>query len=480
MKNLLYTVLISLSLWGCSGFLDEVSQDRIIPETTDHYAALLLEEFSHSAAPVYQTVHLMTDNMQERSERDATHTQKSGYKRFYTWQRELEIDEEGVDKGGNDAWEDMYEDIAIANYVIELIDDAVGSAEEIAYVKGEAYFIRAYSYFNLLNLYGVPFNEASATNDLGVPLRLDIGVERTYRRNSVAECYTQIELDLKEATNLIEGSGITKSKWHPNVATCNLLMSRVKLYQKDWEATIAYANKVLDKYGLSVMRSEETFVTPDNDEILYSFLTSDPGGEWKESSYWQVSTSLYNSYDNADRRKENYFMQLTSDAVNANYMWTSKYTSAYSSIGSANFKVSEALLNRAEAYAASSQETLAIEDIKTLHAHRYSNTSGISYPANSNEVLSYVLEERNKELCFEEHHRWFDLRRMDNRPEIKHVYSVWEDGGTLSKVETFTLFSDDPNYTLPLPLTEMENNTLIKDIERYEKFPETEDFIVIP
>lgn len=61
----------------------------------------------------------------------------------------------------------MYEDIAIANYVIELIDDALGEENQRNYTKGEAYFIRALSYFNLVNLYGLPYNEATANVDLG-------------------------------------------------------------------------------------------------------------------------------------------------------------------------------------------------------------------------------------------------------------------------------------------------------------------------
>ena len=42
---------IFLGLWmlvclSCSGFLDEVDQDKFIPSTTDHYASVLLEEFN--------------------------------------------------------------------------------------------------------------------------------------------------------------------------------------------------------------------------------------------------------------------------------------------------------------------------------------------------------------------------------------------------------------------------------------------------
>ncbi|WP_163710060.1 RagB/SusD family nutrient uptake outer membrane protein [Mangrovibacterium lignilyticum] len=481
MKKLLYITLILLPFWGCNDFLDEVDQDKIIPETTDHFASLLLKEFNYATNTTYRNVNYMTDDLRERNGADATNTKKKGMKTFYTWQRELEIDEDGgTVRYANSAWGDIYEDIAIANYVIELVDDAIGSIEEINYIKGEAYFIRAYSYFNLLNLYGVPFNAATASSDLGVPLRLDTGVERTYRRSSVAECYSQVEADLEQAMMLIEESGLTKSKWHPNAATCNLLMSRVLLYQRKWADVITYADKVLDKYSLSVMRTGIPFISDENDEVLYSFQTGLISG-WSSGSekYFAVTSELYNSYDDADRRKQTFFTGMTAETGEA-YNWTAKYNTSFTSMGFANFRVAEAVLNRAEAYAASNQATLAIDDIKMLDAHRYTSTDDVVYPDNDSEVLSYVLSERRKELCFEEHHRWFDLRRMDSRPEIKHVYSVIDETGYLLQTETYTLFSDDPNYTLPLPLDERENNLLIRNVERYEKFPVIEEYLVIP
>ncbi len=480
MKKLLYIVLLFLPLVGCNDFLDEVDQDKIIPETTDHFAALLLKEFNYSAGTTDRLVHYMTDDLTERNGLDAFDSRKNGTKTYYTWQQELEIDEEGETLSGvNKVWAVGYEDIAIANYVIDLVDDAIGTLEEINYIKGEAYFIRAYTYFNLLNLYGVPFNSASAESDLGVPLRLTTGVEHTYRRNSVEECYAQIEADIIEAITLIEESGLTKTKWHPNQATCNLLMSRVKLYQEKWDQAIEYANKVLEDNRLTVMNTAVPFVNADNDEILYSFQTIDIIG-WSTGSdkYYAVTSDLYDSFDDTDRRKDMFFAEMSSE-LGGTYIWTGKYNTSFTTMGWSNFRVAEALLNRAEAYAASDRAALAVEDIKTLHTYRYNNVSSIVYPESDSEVLLYVQTERRKEFCFEEHHRWFDLRRMKERPEINHVYSVIEETGTLVQTETYTLLSNDPNYTFPLPLLERENNLIIRNIERYVKFPEIVEEVVI-
>jgi hypothetical protein len=128
-------------------------------------------------------------------------------------------------------------------------------------------------------------------------------------------------------------------------------------------------------------------------------------------------------------------------------------------------------LNRAEAYAQKGTLDLALADIKELVANRYSDPSVVSYPTTQDGLLTFILKERRKELCFEDHHRWFDLRRMKNRPEIKHTFTLVSTDGTKTGTETYTLLSDDPNYSLPIPLKERENNALIRNNERLEKLP---------
>lgn len=472
MKKALY-IFSLISVFGCSNFLDEVDQDKIIPEKTDHYAALLLQEFN-SQYPIFKSVDYMTDNIVEDPK--ATTIKKFGFKTTYTWQREIEIDENGNRITNiNTSWADMYNDIAIANYVIAQIDDAIGTAEEIQNVKGEAYFVRAFSYFNLLNLYGQPYNANTANTDLGVPIRDNIGIETTYNRNTVAECYAFIEEDLTKATELITASGIKKSKWHPNVATCNLLMSRIKLYQEKWDDVINFANKVVDNGSLTKMTTTSPFITDSNSEVLYSYYTVLPlfqlytSGTTLSNVYYRVNPELYALYDTNDIRKQAFFFGID-DGTGKLYYRTKKYQSGlYTSLGYANFRVSEAYLNRAEAYAQKADYENALKDIQELHKKRYSTIPDYTGVVAD---VAYVLKERRKELCFEDHHRWFDLRRMKNRPEIKHVFTLIDENATLIGKETYTLLPYDLNYTLSIPLKERENNPLIRDNERYEKIPQ--------
>ncbi|TRZ45071.1 RagB/SusD family nutrient uptake outer membrane protein [Robertkochia solimangrovi] len=482
MKKLILILTVA-TLFSCNNFLDEVDQDKLIPEKTDHYSALLLNEFNYNY-PLFKTVDYMTDNVTE--DPAGLDSRKLSNKTTYTWQREIEIDENGKNISSiNNSWEYMYEDIAVANYVIELVDDALGEEQDNNYVKGEAYFIRAFSYFNLLNLYGQPYDVTTANVDLGVPLREDIGVEITYNRNTVAECYAAIESDLLAAIELIDNSSGPLSVWHPDLETCYLLMSRVKLYQEQWDEVITYADMVINKAPLSRISESTPFVTEDNPEILFSFYATSPafnlinyGTTLTEASY-RVDNKLIALYDAKDRRKDAFFLGID-DGTGKKYYRTKKYErDLYTSLGFANFRVGEAYLNRAEAYVQKGDVTNGINDIKSLHSYRLSDTSSQTYPTSQEDALAFVLEERRRELCFEDHHRWFDLRRMKNRPEIKHVYTLVEENGTKLGTETYTLFPDDLNYTLPIPIKERQNNPLIRNNERYEKIPEVNEEIIL-
>lgn len=483
MKKIIYIVFL-LPFFGCSDFLDEVDQDKLVPEKVEHFSALLLKEFN-AEYPIFRSVDYMTDNMTE--DPYALTSSKREFKTTYTWQREIELTEEGTELTSiNDSWQKMYEDIAVANYTINLVDGASGLETEKEFVKGEAHFVRALSYFNLLNLYGQPYDPSTANTELGVPLRSDIGLETAYDRNTVAECYQFIEEDLLKAMELMAKSGIKKAIWHPSISSCNLLMSRVKLYQQKWDEVIVYTSKVInDNSSLPAMLVGQPFVTAENKEILFSYYTKGALMQVYSSTgalnafTYRVNKNFINLYDAKDKRKTVFFQGID-DGTGASYYLPLKYQiNSYTKLGYANLRVSEAYLNRAEAYAKKNDVANAMIDLKKIHQSRYTDVSGIVYPTEPAAALAFVLTERRKELCFEDHHRWFDLRRMSNRPEIQHVFTLIGADGTKIGTEVYTLLSNDLNYTLPIPLKERQNNPFIRNNDRYEKIPQINGAIIV-
>lgn len=470
---------------SCSGFLDETDKDRFIPSTVDHYAALMLQEFNSESA-VFAETQYMTDDVMEAPQLGSGLYSRPYVKPMYTWQKDIDMLETGSRTTNDRAWVSFYRQIAIMNYVIEEIDRAEGTQAERDYVKGEAYFNRAFCYFCLTNLYAEPYRDAQqARTTYGVPLRTDIGINPSYNKNMLDENYSRIEDDLTEARRLIEGSNITKSQYHPTTKACDLLISRVKLYKKEYSDAIGAATRVIEGASLQKLTSVSAgtpFITASNPEVIYSF--SQMSGSLFQGAMAQagmvVSDGLVDLFTAGDLRTALFFTTSTSTSgITSTY--PRKAEAGYTSTGKANFRIAEAYLNRAEAYAYSDQTDKAREDMQTLLSNRYRSTSDFSVPTGREELISFIEQERRKELCFETQHRWFDLRRMDEtrRPIIEHRFSVLNSANKVSRIETYTLLANDRNYTLSLPQAEKNNNPLIRDYERYDKFPEINDIVII-
>lgn len=149
---------------SCSDFLKEEDNDQVIPRTVEHFLEVLHREaFIQNMTNC--TMEFMTDDIEEN--RKTSTNEKNLYKSLYTWQRDIEVDGNGDKSGVNGSWEKLYRLVLVTNYVMENIDKAIGEDNEKAFVRGEAYFVRARSYFELVNLYAKHYDAATATTEPG-------------------------------------------------------------------------------------------------------------------------------------------------------------------------------------------------------------------------------------------------------------------------------------------------------------------------
>ncbi len=469
MKHLISCFLV-ITLLGCGNFLDEMSNDLLRPSKVDHYASLMLNECTLNA-PYFNGVHHMTDDVTEDAL--AKTETKSNLQMIYTWRREIELNENGERRSVNEAWASFYRIIAILNDILLEINDDAGTPEEIACIKGEAHFLRAHAYFHLVNLYALPYDPATAQKALGVPLRLDHAVEVTYDRADLAACYDQIEKDLAAGCEEFKKTSIVKTKWHPNLAACELLWSRVKLYRRQWQEAISHAGEVIQRVALTKLSPSTPFVTASNPEIIYSFMY------WKgnlaisktETSGYALSPELLTCYDGLnDLRYEACFS--VKGGAQKTVIYSTKMEDSYSQLGAFNLRGAEAYLNRAEAYVMLDNISAAQADLKALIAKRYRRPDEVILPDTPEELLKFIQDERRREFAWEDHHRWYDLRRMSERPEIRHVFTYVNNDGMRSGRVAYRLLKNDANYVLPIPMAERDNNPLIINNDRLEKIAE--------
>ncbi|MBS1563997.1 MAG: RagB/SusD family nutrient uptake outer membrane protein, partial [Bacteroidetes bacterium] len=160
-----------------------------------------------------------------------------------------------------------------------------------------------------------------------------------------------------------------------------------------------------------------------------------------------------------DLRYLSYFYKQTFGGVAYPIHSYKIYTSK--NYGTSGFRVAEVYLNRAEAlirrYKAGGQAadlSQALSDINTLRQSRYDKRNTAYTPvaiSDADSLFRFYQQERRRELCLEDNHRWIDIKRW--ALPITHKYT--DATGTSTQ---YTLPAGSPLYALPIPYTALDNN----------------------
>lgn len=189
-------------------------------------------------------------------------------------------------------YEMFYRVIGNANIGIQSIDNASGAQVERNQVKGEALALRAFSYFNLVQLYGKRFAAGGDNSNLAVPLILEPTTEGL-PRNTVAEVYAQINADFDAAAALLTNARANKS--HFNLQVVNGYRARVALAQQRWADAARFAKEA--RTGLSLMSQaqyQEGFAEINNPEWMWGFDHLEDQSEFFGAFHSYISSN-YNS-----------------------------------------------------------------------------------------------------------------------------------------------------------------------------------------
>jgi hypothetical protein len=524
LKNKIITLcLCSVALCSCEDFLEPSSTSEFVPKDASSLNELLLGEAypRNDIDRMNVFLNLMDDDitaMPYQVPQDGFDANR--FLAAYTWQPDMFKMMEEAGYTGTNMYKRYYELILGANAVIDYIDQVNDEEQNINYVLAQAYALRGYLYFKLVNIFGQPVN--SQPDALGVPLKLNSGVENTENalaRRTVKEVYTQVVNDLKEAERLYETLSVDKQfakDYRTSLPMVQLMLSRVHLYQENWSDAASYAHKVMTNSNFKLLDlnavetlTEEGFpfyktyhAYSESSEVIWLYGSVSDMGSWVMSyagtsnpkdnnrvmhSYFKASDELMDSYEDTDLRKERYIIKKAVRDERGIDVWTPmamgklsvnipeqtgvSLNNFYKPISASgvfgrSLRLSEAYLNYAEAKAMlfqkGSDANGATDAKNALDALRVKRFAASDFEAlnisDAEELVEFVREERRRELCFEDH-RWYDLRRWGMK-EIKHVW--YTDANTKS---TFTLTQGDKGYTVPIPDEAMDLNAALKQNE---------------
>lgn len=292
---------------------------------------------------------------------------------------------------------------------------------------GEAKFMRAWYYFNLVNYLGKP---VLITNN--APL------SNTETTNSdSATVYAQIVSDLVDAENLMETTypGSSTLKVRANKWAAAALLSRVYLYQKMYQKSLDEANKIINSGTYSLANPDSAFINTSKETILQFSTTygySTIGTNYRTTSdtnnvappTFVISATLVHSFDTSDLRYKDW---IDSTVYNGktyyrNYKYKLKTATAGNEYN-VMLRYAELWLNKAEDELNLGNNT---EALNALNVIRQKNGLQPFTNTNTSDLLNEILDERKKEFFGESAMRWFDLKRMGIATSVlSSIKSAW-------------------------------------------------------
>lgn len=166
----------------------------------------------------------------------------------------------------SELWLNNYEGIGRATYAIKFLPET-NSPDKDRYM-GEAKFLRAYFYFNLVRFFG------------GVPLidkvlESETEISTASTRATAAEIYALIEKDLTDAITTLPAVVAPAENGRVSQYAAQALLSKVYLYEKKWAMAKGAADIVIN--------SKQFALVPD-----YSMIWRE-AGEFSKESIWEVN-----------------------------------------------------------------------------------------------------------------------------------------------------------------------------------------------
>jgi hypothetical protein len=345
-------------------------------------------------------------------------------------------------------WSTSYTPLYQVNACLAGIASSTGiSAVLKTQLTGELKLVRAFYYFNLVNVFG------------GVPIvtGTDYRINAVIPRASVDSVYGQIISDLSDAQSLLTADYPSTGRARPNLYTASALLAKVSLYRQQWNEAANLVSQVINT-GLYSLEPDLNNVFLDGSKeaiwqlpaaglyyqtaLASTFVPNYPGAV---PNYTPTAT-LLNAFEPGDLRKTTWLDSMVINQGNGDstYYFPYKYKNISASAATVEdymmLRLGELYLVRAEALAQQNKLDSAKSDLNIVRTRAgLSPTTAVT----QSDLLTAILHERQTELFCEWGNRWYDLKRTQT---INTVLSSEKPGWQ----------NTDALY--PLPLTELQTN----------------------
>lgn len=390
-------------------------------------------------------------------------------------------------------WQGNYKVIAYANEVISRIDHAAFDEQKKNNLKGQAYFLRAFAYFDLVQYFG------------GVPLVIEptggsaddiLQGQSTLPRSSEEEVYAQIFEDGDVARGLLPPKS-NQEKGRATIGAANMLLANAHVVRKNWEEAEGFLREIVNSSEYSLLSDYASVFDPANknnaESILeiqymegniglqstfsYQFLpnlvdlTPVAGFRFNNQSIggWNIpSDDLIEAYEEGDSRRDASIVEgyldggtFVAQPFVKKYFYTPLAAPNGSSANGNNnwpvYRYAETLLLLAECLNEQNKDE-AVTYINSVRDRAFGDeVSPIPYLGQAL-MREAIAQERRVELAFE-NKRWLDLVRTDKAIPVMTAYgAALKKSGDHPNLLPQTYQVNEDRLLFPIPFDEIKLN----------------------
>lgn len=309
-------------------------------------------------------------------------------------------------------WSELYNYIYAANVILEGLSASTEVSKTMKKdLEGEAYFIRAFCHFYLVNLYG----------DVPIVSSSDYRINSVIYRSPAKQVYAFIIDDLIKAKELLDANYVSAERTRVNKAAATAFLARVYLYNEDWEKAELEASQVIDNPTYAVESNLRNVFLIASKEAIWQLQSVVPRYSTFDGRNFiltatptsvSLNTEFLKSASPVDARIINWVGQIKPGLIT--YYYPFKYKVRLGAIGSSPteylmmLRLAEQYLIRAEVRARQNNISGAQTDLNVIRKRANLNNT---LADNQETMLLAIEEERKIELFTEWGHRWFDLKR---------------------------------------------------------------------
>ncbi len=477
--NILLTILGIALLSSCEGFLDVKPSNSAAAETsitTAADASVVINGLMRkmSSSDYYGRNFVIYGDAKGGD--FAIRSQGRGLDALYTFNHSISSNNYGG------FWSQIYHCILQANNLLLNINkieaDGKGSTQ-LSDFKGQALTARAQMYFDLVRLYGKPYNMDKASH--GVPLVLEpLDASAQPVRSSVEAVYTQIMKDLTDAAPLMTKNVL---KGYFNYYANKALQAKVNLYMNKYTEALAAAEEVItsNKYTLyandkwvsswsTAFGSESIFelgMYPSEGDLLtgslgYYLLRL---GKVTGAMGYFMASDYFLARLNADATDVRKGIMDYDESSTTRFGSSLKYTGVdlkgdKGTASAVNVKV----IRLSDVYLMAAEAAINLPTPDKTKASTYLNairkrSPGLAAATPTTVTMAMIEEERSKEL-FAEGHRFFDMIRWNKSIEFNDDFIY---PAVIITHRNKTIDRTFYKAILPIPQNEIDANPKLAD-----------------